>query len=140
MNKIKISFGFMLALYLFFPAIASAKICHPGDKAQVLWHGTWYPATALKSQGNKCLIHYDGYGNNWDEWVGPNRLQLSSSFISPSPVSPTTLYRAGNPVQVLWKGRWYPAHIKQVQGNKLFIGYDGYGSQWDEWVGPARYR
>jgi RNA binding activity-knot of a chromodomain. len=138
-----------LALVLFlvnfiFPAVATARICSPGDKAQVKWRGTWYPATVINAQGNKCYIHYDGYGNSWDEWVGPGRIQITSSMaggIQPgSVVVGNTGYQVGSPVQVLWGGKWWPARVKQVRGDQLYIHYNGYGNKWDEWVGPDRYR
>jgi len=46
-----------------------------GDAVQVLWKGRWYAATVIQIGQNKVKIHYDGYGNNWDEWVGSNRIR-----------------------------------------------------------------
>lgn len=39
----------------------------------VEWHGSYWPATALRSDGGRIFIRYDGYGAEWDEWVGPDR-------------------------------------------------------------------
>ncbi len=130
----------ILAVFLFFPAFAEAKLCHPGDQLQVLWHGNWYPATALKGSGGRCFIHYNGYGSNWDEWVGPGRLRVTGAGANPVPVVVGSNFQAGDAVQVLWGGKWWPAQVLKAKGNKLYIHYDGYGSNWDEWVGPARYR
>ncbi|MEY3775911.1 MAG: hypothetical protein RLZZ129_2691 [Verrucomicrobiota bacterium] len=48
---------------------------------------------------------------------------------------------AGSKVEVQWNGRWFPATIKSVAGSGRWrISYDGYGSQWDEEVGPDRLR
>lgn len=54
---------------------------------------------------------------------------------------------AGNPfpvganVEVMSSGVWYPAKVKEVRGrDRWFISYDGYGSSWDEEVGPDRIR
>ena len=51
-------------------------------------------------------------------------------------------YRVGDQVQVQWSGGWYPATIIEVgsgarQGSYK-IHYAGYGSNWDEYVPPAR--
>lgn len=46
-----------------------------GEKVMVEWHGAWYPSTVLQLGSNKWKIHYDGYSNSWDEWVGPNRIK-----------------------------------------------------------------
>src|SRR5579885_2227238 len=75
--------------------------CSPGDTAQVLWKGTWYPATVLKAKGTECFIHYTGYGSNWDEWVGPDRIKVTGS--APAPVAAAS-FSEGDAVQVLWKG------------------------------------
>lgn len=41
----------------------------------VEWHGTWYAAEVLRRSGARHYIHYTGYGANWDEWVGPDRIR-----------------------------------------------------------------
>jgi hypothetical protein len=109
------------------PAVVSA--CSGGDRAEVLWKGTWYPAHVLKGKGSECYIHYDGYGSNWDEWVGPDRIKIASRS-----------FYEGDSVQVLWKGNWWPAHVLKAKGGLWKIHYDGYDSSWDEWVGLERLR
>jgi len=42
---------------------------------EVEWNGQWYPATILKKDGDKTMIHYVGYGDNWDEWVAKERIR-----------------------------------------------------------------
>lgn len=113
-----------------------ARNCAVGDKAQVLWKGTWYPASVLKAKGSQCFIHYDGYGSNWDEWVGPNRIKITGAAASGA----SSGFGVGDSLQVSWKGTWHKAHVIGVRGSQLKIRYDGYGSSWDEWVGPNRYR
>jgi hypothetical protein len=118
---------------------ASAATCAVGDKAHVLWKGTWYPASVLKAKGTECFIHYDGYGSNWDEWVGPDRIRVTSSG-APTPTM-ASAFGEGDAVSVLWKGTWYPAHVLKVQGGGRYrIHYDGYDNSWDENVGPSRIR
>ncbi len=46
-----------------------------GDAVSVKWHGSWWPAQVLQVGRKQWFIHYDGYGNNWDEWVGPGRIR-----------------------------------------------------------------
>lgn len=116
-------------------AATSSAACQKGDKGDVLWKGKWYPATVMKSKGDECFIHYDGYGSNWDEWVGPDRIRIKGA----APVATSgSSFSAGDSVQVQWKGKWYPASVLAVQGNKYKIHYTGYESSWDEWVGPSR--
>lgn len=46
-----------------------------GDAVQVSWKGKWYRATVIQLSQNKTKIHYDGYGNEWDEWVSGDRIR-----------------------------------------------------------------
>ncbi len=46
-----------------------------GDKVSVEWKKKWYPATVMKVEGDFAFIHYDGFGNEWDEWVTSKRLK-----------------------------------------------------------------
>jgi hypothetical protein len=44
-------------------------------KFLVEWKGRWWPADVLDAQDGKYLIHYEGYGDNWDEWIALDRLR-----------------------------------------------------------------
>lgn len=47
-----------------------------GQKVTVIWKGSPYKATVLAVVApDKFKIHYDGYGSNWDEVVGPSRIK-----------------------------------------------------------------
>ena len=132
-QKIIFTLGFFLvAISATSPVHAD---CQPGDKADVKWKGRWYPATVITGKGNDCYIHYDGYDNSWDEWVGPARIRLTNAAPLVVGGSP---YSIGEAVSVKWKGSWWPAHVLKAEPNRWYIHYDGYGSNWDEWVGPGR--
>lgn len=136
MKKILVACGVILAVALLYCASSFAS-CKVGDKAEVLWKGKWYPAKVMKVKGDECYIHYNGYGNNWDEWVGPDRIKLAKA--GEQSADPQK-YSKGDSVQVLWKGTWYPAKIIAIGKNEKTykIHYDGYNKSWDEWVGPDR--
>ena len=55
---------------------AQTNVYRIGDRVRVEWHGQMYPAqiTAIVGQ-ERYRIHYEGYGNEWDETVGLNRIQ-----------------------------------------------------------------
>ena len=114
------TFSFSLVLS---PAHARVP-CSVGQRGEVLWKGTWYPAQVLNTNGNNCYITYDGYDSSWDEWVESARFRA--------------LFYVGQSVRILWKGQWYPGRILDVSRNSYKITYDGYDSSWDEWVEPAR--
>lgn len=47
-----------------------------GDRVKVDWHRQFYPAVVVGIVGPKRYrIHYEGYGNEWDENVGRDRIQ-----------------------------------------------------------------
>jgi hypothetical protein len=45
------------------------------NQTEVEWHGTWWTAEVVKTDGDRCYIHYTGWDNSWDEWVGPDRIR-----------------------------------------------------------------
>src|SRR5690606_42148427 len=50
-------------------------------------------------------------------------------------------FQVGDKVEVKWGSVWYRAEVKVVEGpGRWKIGYDGYGANWDEIVGPERIR
>jgi hypothetical protein len=53
---------------------ADAKVAK-GDRIEVEWRGSWWPATVRKRRSGRYLIHYTDYGDDWDEWVGPDRIR-----------------------------------------------------------------
>jgi RNA binding activity-knot of a chromodomain len=44
------------------------------NQAEVKW-GEW-SAEVLKTNGDRYYIHYTGWANSWDEWVGPDRIRM----------------------------------------------------------------
>jgi len=133
--------GFLLILSLFaIPQEAQGAICKVGDKAKVHWGSKWWSATVIgvNKAGNKCKIHYKGYGSNWDEWVGPSRIRISGNTTTTTPAA--GIYGVGQSVKVKWGGKWWSARILEKKGNRYYIKYDGYSSKWNEWVGLGRMR
>lgn len=58
-------------------------------------------------------------------------------FFSATIISAQT-FKAGDKVQIEWKGKWYPGKIESVRGDKFTISYDGYDASWNETVGKDR--
>jgi hypothetical protein len=46
-----------------------------GERVEVEWQGSWWPATVLEVHAERYLVHYDGYGSEWDELVGEERVR-----------------------------------------------------------------
>jgi len=58
-------------------AVAAAKTNQfkIGDRVKARWHGHYYAAVIVGVVGpERYRVHYDGYGNEWDENVGAERL------------------------------------------------------------------
>jgi hypothetical protein len=101
-----------------------------GDRLEVESKGAWYPARVLEEDGASLRVHYAGYGDEWDEWVGPDRVR---------PWKPVH-FASGSRVDVRWKKRWYASTILEGKLGVHRIHYEGYGGEWDEWVSSARIR
>ncbi len=58
----------------------SNPLCIPGAAVSVLSAGQWYPARVLQGPdaSGTCLVSYDGYGSNWDEWVNARRMKAAA--------------------------------------------------------------
>ncbi|CAH2032694.1 hypothetical protein [Trichlorobacter ammonificans] len=52
-------------------------LCSAGSPVEILSGGKWYPGSVRQGPDtlDTCLVSYDGYGPNWDEWVKLNRLR-----------------------------------------------------------------
>ena len=53
------------------------------EEVEVEWHGSWWPAVVLEQRGARWLVHYEGYGNDWDEVVGPDRIRERRAEVQP---------------------------------------------------------
>ena len=51
------------------------KIYPVGSDVQAEWGKKWWPAKILKVKAGLHYIHYPGWSDSWNEWVGANRLR-----------------------------------------------------------------
>jgi hypothetical protein len=56
-------------------AVARLDVGMKSD-CQVEWKGEWWDAKVLKEDKDRWHIHYLGYDNSWDEWVGKDRIRF----------------------------------------------------------------
>lgn len=92
--------------------------------------GDWYACRIIAARDEKLKIHFIGYEEDEDIWVGPEDLQ---------PIKQVQ-YANGTKVEVLWKKHWYPATVMQAKPGVHLIHYTDYDSSWDEWVPSRRIR
>lgn len=123
---------------------------HARDHADVLYNGTWYPATVLSEPAaGFWQISYDGYGPEWNDVVGFDRIRRQGAA-GAAPTDPLATSKPARTVRQLWVGmhvlvqwsdRWWAASVLAVlPDGRAMITYDGYGSGWDESVGLDRVR
>jgi len=68
------------------PATATVETPHgfrAGDLVEVEWQGDWYLAVVREVMHDTYRIHYDGYGDEWDEVVGESRIRAVNSLTRP---------------------------------------------------------
>lgn len=103
-----------------------------GQRIEVKYKDKWYRAKSIGVKGEQFHVHYAGYDNSWDEWVGPERVR---------PYQPGQ-FGEGDKVEVQWSSdqKWYPATVFKAWYGLHLVRYDGYDSTSDEWVGPRSVR
>jgi hypothetical protein len=115
-----------------FPAKAAAP-----KKAEVFWGSKWYPATLLEEKDGKFHIKYDDYTDAWNEWVGEGRIRFPKSDEKKAAAAKVSKQTK---CEVFWSTTWFPAEVLDTKDGKYYIKYDGYGDNWNEWVGLDRIR
>jgi hypothetical protein len=98
-----------------------------GEVIQVEREGRWLPAKVLASGGNKYKVHFLGLESNFDEWVGPDRIQDIS-------------YRIGERIQVMWLNDWLDAVVIQYNNGQYLVHFEGFQQNQDQWVTVERMR
>jgi hypothetical protein len=93
-------------------------------------NGDWYACRIIEARNDRFKIHFIGYEDDEDMWVGPKDLK---------PITPVQ-YATGAKVEVLWKKHWYPATVLQAKDGVHLIHYTDYEAKWDEWVPSRRIR
>jgi len=131
----------------------------PGMQVDVRSGGQWKPGgrvIAMNPRIGKYLVKYTENGIPKTSWLDADELRSSDSDNSPSaaprtrsgptpgPPSPapnpsaSLKYKAGDKVQIEWKGSWFSGEILEAKEGQYLIHYDNYSKTWDEWVTPDR--
>lgn len=56
-------------------AANQANTYRAGEYVWAEWRGRWWYASILRAERGRYYIDWPGYGDEWNEWVGPNRLR-----------------------------------------------------------------
>lgn len=70
-----LSLGLVSLAALSVCADAQQALWKTGDVVEVEWKGKWFKAEIIKPESAGYKVHYDGYGDNFDESVEPSRVR-----------------------------------------------------------------
>lgn len=142
------------------PALPAAKTAHHNF---TLWQdidykcgNAWRPGKIVHIDGDRISVFpNDGaLGERRRMTLAPSDIRARSSDPAPptasTPASPSTpapsspsadaSYKVGDAVEIEWGAKWWPGRIKEIRGDKYFVGYDGWSDVHDEAVEPSRLR
>ena len=96
------------------------------EKLQISHNGSWYDGKILKVDGDKYFITYDGWSEDWNEWVTVDKLK---GFATQAPL---TKFNVGDKVEVEYGMVPEPAEVVEVGENKYKIQYEkkAFGTKW----------
>jgi len=95
--------------------------------------GAWYPGKILKAEGDKYFITYDGWSEDFNEWVQTDRLRGFKTAAAPATASPLTKFKVGDKVEVEYGMVPEPATVIEVGESKYHIKYENTLLK-DKWV------
>jgi len=90
--------------------------------------GKVYVGRVEAVNGQTYLIRWGDYDESANEWVNKSDTKKWTPNKLPN----------GTKVLVEWKGKWYSSTILGSKNGSHLIHYDGYDSNWDEWVPSER--
>ena len=101
-----------------------------GDRVEGLSYGSWYVATVIEAEAERWKVTYDGYTSSSDEWLSADKIREL----------PKVPWKTGDRIEAYSAGKWYPGKIVESEVARWKVTYDGYGSNWDEWLKFDRIR
>ena len=112
----------------------------PGAHVQINRNSQWLPGAIVRQLGpNRYQVHYDGFGAEWDEAVGLDRLRPGAEAGAAGTVAKD--YRPGEKILVRAQNRLLLADVvQQVSPEVWRVHYDGYGPEVAESVPAPRMR
>ena len=95
----------------------------------------WYPARVIQMEGSKVLLHFLGWGDEWDEWIERDSARLRRHRGWGTPSMPTD-WQQDSIIEALdMEGKWYAADVLYVASHSVMVHYHGWSAKWNEWLG-----
>lgn len=120
-NNILFACIFLLTAWKF-----QAQTFNPGDQVMAFEtdDALWYKATILESEYARHKIHWEGFAAEYDEWIDDDYLWKEGQA-----------FLVGDKIQGMeTDGKWYNLKVLKIDGDKYFIHWGGYDSQYDRWI------
>eukprot|EP01060_Flectonema_neradi_P017548 TRINITY_DN24414_c0_g1_i1.p1 TRINITY_DN24414_c0_g1~~TRINITY_DN24414_c0_g1_i1.p1 ORF type:complete len:620 (+),score=149.11 TRINITY_DN24414_c0_g1_i1:47-1906(+) len=117
--------------------LPSAEEEFPEDKILVLSckKKVWRFCTIIDRDEatNRVRVHYDGYSNQFDEWIPRDSERLAKAGSDKSVVEQPQI---GAKVVILSKRKriWRQCTVVECNDNQMRVHYDGYNDEFDEWL------
>jgi hypothetical protein len=121
----------------------TGQLLKKGSKVQAKMGTFWTDATIVEVKGSQYKIHFDGYGEAYDEWVSAGQMQNRSNdtektTIKTEKIEETTPnFTIGEKVEV-WNTIWYPAIVTEITNGLYKVDYYDWTGYPDEWVKDDR--
>lgn len=93
-------------------------------------YGSWYLAKVIEIEETRWKVTYDGYTSSSDEWLPAEKIRDL----------PKVAWKTGDRIEAYSAGKWYGGKIVESAPNRWKVTYDGYASNWDEWLKVDRIR
>lgn len=124
------------------PEPAAGGAFQAGDKVDILFGGKWYPGRVLEAGEGKWKVHYDEYGDNWDSWVGADKIRKAERGApepepkGPAPADPVPNPADGDPAvgetcEAIFESHWYEVEIVAIENGRFKCRWRGYGQKFD---------
>lgn len=139
----------LLLLHFFSITLLAQTAYHLHEKVKVKWGGNWWDAEIVAIKNDQYRIHYDNYGNNWDEWVKTDRIQPKAAQNSKSSTNkPTTgaggKFSIGEQIEAWSAGAWYPASIVSIGTDNYkgyyYVHFTGFSDASNQWLNASSVR
>ncbi|MCW5588625.1 MAG: ankyrin repeat domain-containing protein [Legionellales bacterium] len=109
-----------------------------GQNVEVQWRGYWYPGVIIgKNSHQQWHVRLPQFSEEWDQWVGNDRLRLPSAqqeVVSTPAKTSQPNFAVGDIIKVQWRNQWYRAKIIDKKANEWKVHYLGFSRHHDEWI------
>jgi hypothetical protein len=94
----------------------------------------WYPARVVTATASKVLLSFDGWSNDWDEWLPKSSARLREHRGWGTEQMPHDWQVDTYCLALDMQDRWCRAKILHVAEDAVQVHYTSWSSKWDEWI------